>query len=991
MSNDALNILIDEFVKKTKALVGEELTERECWNTVATQDAIRHFAYGISDDNPLWLDSAYAADTQAGCLLAPPTFLASVLYPHLHGEPMEVPLANLIGDLEYQWYAPILLGDSFSASAKVTGAYESKDRTGRRLVYILSETTYRNQHDVVVGKALGTMVRYALAENDLLNNRTIYQYTAEELKKIGDAQKGERRTGNRPWTDEELFVGQELPPLVRGPLTIGDLICWQAAIGPSYRPGSLGYVDSLAAPHNAVKNPLTGWPVKYSQQHEDFLLASQRGMPAPFDNGVMRLAWIGPLLTNWMGDSGTLTRLSIQIIEPILYGDTTWYRGVVAEKSYQPQGVSLKINLTGTNQLNVTTTQGVAEVFLPLKSASPQSQSHGYPRERPEKTWSEKTKGQEFIHAVIEAHAQETPDQLALSYEDQSVTYKELNRRADQMAGYLKGLGVGPEKVVGICLDRSIEAILAILAVLKAGGVYLVFDQDYPNRRIQFMLKDAAVEVLLTQERHKETFSDFTGTLVCLDQDQKHIQAVSFIDSPPMLHMENLAYCMYTSGTTDEPKRVGVSHASLTSYIQSLKETFSITSHDVYLQTASMAFSASTRQIFLPLCSGATMHIATTDERQDPFVLYDLVGARQITVWDTVPSVWKNCGESVFGEGKSNSKTGPNQSLRLILLTGEALDGKTVHQWKTHLDKSTKIVNLYSQTESAGTISAQEYLSEEGRLEEHVPIGRVLPDTWMYVLDHRLRCIDTGKPGEMYVGGERMARGYINRPALTATQFLPDPFGEEPGGRLLVTGDLGCQHADGSFRWTGRHDQQVKVRGYRLELGEIETLLRQHEEIAEVVVARQGVEVGTHQIVAYVVPHRMGEITTEALQVFLRDRIPSFMLPTSFVFLKVLPRTLNGKIDHRALPFPDLSTANLETTYVAPQDPLEELLTAVWQEVLGKEPIGVDDDFFDLGGQSLLATQVIVRLRERYNLDIPLRTIFAHPTVGQLAQALSQS
>ncbi len=990
MTNDSLNTLIDEFVKKTKALMGKELSERECWNTVATQDAIRHFAYGISDDNPLWLDPAYAAKTQ-GCLLAPPTFLASVLYPHLHGEPMEVPLANLIGDLEFQWYAPIFLGDSFRTTATVTGVYESKDRAGRRLVYVLSEINYRNQQDVVVGKALGTMVRYDLAENDLLNNRTIYQYTPEELHEIGDAQTQEARTGSRPWTDAELFVGQELPPLVRGPLTIGDLICWQAAIGPSYRSGSLGYVDSLSAPHNAVKNPLTGWPVKYSQQHEDFLLASQRGMPAPFDNGVMRLAWIGPLLTNWIGDSGALRRLSVQIMEPILYGDTNWYRGVIAEKSYNTHGVSLKINLTGTNQLNVTTTQGVAEVFIPLKAASLPSQSPLHSQERPKSLSLVKAKEQEYIHALFEAQARNTPDRLAVSCEEQSVTYAELNRRADLLAQSLKELGVGPEHVVGIYLDRSIEAILSILAVLKAGGAYLVFDQDYPQRRMHFMLKDACVRVLLTQEWLRETFSDFSGTLVCLDRDQEHIRAVPPPNSHPVLHPKNLAYCMYTSGTTDEPKRVGVSHVSLTTYIQSLKQTFPLSSDDWYLQTASMAFSASTRQIFLPLCSGATIHIATTEQRQDPFILYHLIGTRQITVWDTVPSVWKNCGNSIFGREKPEAKPDHNPSLRLILLTGEALDTKTVNGWKAHLQESAKIVNLYSQTESAGTISFQELEADEGNLEESVPIGRALPDTRLYVLDHQIGPAENGKSGRMFVGGERMARGYLNRPDLTATQFIPDPFGSEPGQRLLSTGDLGCQETDGSFRWTGRSDQQVKVRGYRVELGEIETLLRQHDDIAEVVVVKQGDSIDNYQVVTYVVPRRLRELTTESLQAYLKYRIPSFMLPTSFMFLEVLPRTLNGKIDHRALPLPDLSAANLGTTYEAPQDPFQEILIAVWQEVLGKEPIGVNDDFFELGGQSLMATQVIVRLRERHNIDIPLSTIFDHPTVGQLAGTLSSS
>ncbi len=989
MNSDSLNTLIDEFVRKTKALVGKDLSERECWNTVATQDAIRHFAYGISDDNPLWLNPGYAARTQAGQLLAPPAFLTSVLYPHLHGEPMEVPLANLIGDLEFHWYAPIVLGDSFRASAKIKGVFESKDRSGRRSVFIFSETAYRNQHDVMVGKALGTMVRYALGEKDLLSHREIYQYTAEELNGIGEAQKHEIRTGNRQWLDEDIRIGQELPPLVRGPLTIGDLICWQAAIGPSYRPGSLGYVDSLAAPHNAVTNPRTGWPVKYSQQHEDFLLASQRGMPAPFDNGVMRLAWISPLLTNWMGDSGTLTRLSIQILEPNLYGDTTWYRAVLTEKSYKNEGVSLKFNLTGTNQLQVVTTQGVAEVFLPLRPKTP---SRLADQAKPEpRSLTQEGKGEECIHDILEGQAVQTPDRIALSCEEHSMTYGELHRRANQFASHLEARGVGPEVVVGIYLDRSLEVIVAMLAVLRAGGAFLVLDADYPQHRISLMVREAEMGVLITQEGHREIFVGYSGILVYVDQEAGKYWSSPQMSSLQIVSPNNLAYCMYTSGTTEVPKRVGVSHASLTTYIRSLKQAFPLHPNDCYLQTASLAFSASTRQIFLPLCSGATIHMATTQERQDPFKLYDLIARRQITVWDTVPSVWKNCGDVIFRERREIAHSINKNSLRLIFLTGEALERKTVIAWKRYVDESVEIVNLYSQTESAGSMSYHAVEQDEGSSEDKVPLGRPLSGIKMYLLDHECHLVDREKSGDIFVGGGRMARGYLNRPDLTAVRFIPDPYGGNPGGRLLRTGDVGCFDSNDTLNWKGRSDQQAKVRGFRLELGEIETLIRQNDRISEVLVLKWGQDEGESQVVAYVVPYRTEVITTEELRASLKPRLPDYMIPGSFVFLESMPRTPNGKVDRQALPSPDLPTANLETRYEAPQDDLETLLTGVWQEVFGKEPIGVHDDFYALGGHSLLATQVIVRLRERHKVDLPLRMIFEHPTVRKMAQALSAS
>ncbi|MGK7924086.1 MAG: MaoC family dehydratase N-terminal domain-containing protein, partial [Spirulina sp.] len=273
--------IIDQFIKKSQQLTDRVIREREPWNTEATAQAIRHFAYGISDDNPLWLDRDRAIQNSYGCLVAPPTFLTSVLYPILHGYPMDIPMSNLIGELEYEWFYPILEGDSFTPSAKQTGVYESRDRQNRRLVCILSETSYWNQKEELVGKARSNLVWMARTENDFLVNRSIYEYSQEELANISTALQQENRRSDRVLWGEDVEINTQLPPLVRGPLTVGDLICWQAAIGASYRPGALGYRDGLKAPHAMVKNPITGWSVINSQHHEDFLLAKQRGMPAP--------------------------------------------------------------------------------------------------------------------------------------------------------------------------------------------------------------------------------------------------------------------------------------------------------------------------------------------------------------------------------------------------------------------------------------------------------------------------------------------------------------------------------------------------------------------------------------------------------------------------------------------------------------------------------------------------------------------------------------
>jgi acyl dehydratase len=370
-SGESIERAIDEFVTRSRAMTGREVVERTPWNTEATPDAIRHFAYGSSDGNPLWLDPAYAGGTRYGTLVAPPAFLTSVLYPILHGAPMAAPLSSLIGGLEYRWSRPVVAGDRLRAVAKQSDLYEKRSSSGRRLIFVISEVTYWNQREEVVGTATGTMIRATQVGTELLLDRAIHRYSDVELEKIGEAIAAEVRTGSRPLHWEDVQVGQEIPPLVRGPLTIGDLVAWQAAIGPSYRAGGLGYLDCVKAPHGAVRNPITGWPVKNSQQHEDFHLAAQRGMPGPFDNGVMRFAWVCPLVTNWMGDAGILRRLYVQIRTPIIYGDATWYRGTVSDKKVDAGGAVVTVRITGVNQAGITSTNGEAEVVLPRRDSRP--------------------------------------------------------------------------------------------------------------------------------------------------------------------------------------------------------------------------------------------------------------------------------------------------------------------------------------------------------------------------------------------------------------------------------------------------------------------------------------------------------------------------------------------------------------------------------------------------------------------------------------------
>jgi acyl dehydratase len=358
---------IDEFVSKTRQMTGSEVRERDPWNTEASMDAIRHFAFGTDDGNPLWLDPDYAAKGPYGKIVAPPAFLVSVLYPILHGAPMVAPLSSLIGGLEYEWQLPVFAGDRLRAQSVQKEMYEKKSKTGKRLIFIISECTYWNQRDEVVAKAAGTMIRATQIGTELLFERPIHKYSAEELVALDNATRAEKRTGSQPLYWNDLRSGEEIPPIVRGPLTIGDMICWNAALGPSYKAGRLGYLDLLKSPHAAVPHPLTGWQVKYSQQHEDFSLASQRGMPGPFDNGVMRFAWVAPLITNWMGDHGFLRKLYVQVAHPNIYGDTTWYRASIKGKTQENSKGIVELEITGDNQAGITTTRGHAVVELPVR------------------------------------------------------------------------------------------------------------------------------------------------------------------------------------------------------------------------------------------------------------------------------------------------------------------------------------------------------------------------------------------------------------------------------------------------------------------------------------------------------------------------------------------------------------------------------------------------------------------------------------------------
>jgi acyl dehydratase len=366
VARDAVDAHIDAWQAVTEGMTGTIVEERKPWLSVVTEDAIRHFAQGTDDDNPLWLDPAYAARTPHGKIVAPPAFIFANRYPMLHGAPQPAPLASLIGGLEVEWFAQVYAGDTLHSEPRQKDFFEKRNAQGRRLNFVISEVTYRNQHDTVVAKATGTMIMATQIGLQTMMDHAIPHYTEHDLRDLEATWRREYRRGTDTLYFEDVEVGAELPPIVRGPLTIGDMVAWSAAIGPSYKAGRWGYLELTQAMHTAMVNPVTGFPVKYSQQHEDVHMAAGRGMPAPFDNGVMRFAWVAPLVTNWMGDDGFLQRLQVQVRRPGLYGDLTTYTAKVTAKN--PSATSVTLGISGTKQDGSVNTAGEAEVQLPRRS-----------------------------------------------------------------------------------------------------------------------------------------------------------------------------------------------------------------------------------------------------------------------------------------------------------------------------------------------------------------------------------------------------------------------------------------------------------------------------------------------------------------------------------------------------------------------------------------------------------------------------------------------
>ncbi|MEG4404822.1 amino acid adenylation domain-containing protein [Microcoleus sp. MON2_D5] len=611
-------------------------------------------------------------------------------------------------------------------------------------------------------------------------------------------------------------------------------------------------------------------------------------------------------------------------------------------------------------------------------------------------TQSEIPKNQ-CVHELFEAQAERTPDAIAVVFKNEYLTYRELNKKANNLASNLQKIGVNREVLVGIYVERSLEMMVGLLGILKAGGAYVPLDPAYPPDRLAFMLEDAKISVLLTQKKLLETLPKTSASLVFLDADW---EGISSCDEPVvgLQNSSNLAYVIYTSGSTGKPKGVQISHASAVNFLSSMRQQLAIADRDVWLAVTSLSFDIAALELFLPITTGSRVVVASREVASNGEKLLETLTNSGATVMQATPASWK----MLLAAGWQG-----NNQLK-ILCGGEALPRQLANQL---LLRGAAVWNLYGPTET--TIWSTLY-QVDGK-DESVSIGRPIANTQIFILDSYLMPVPVGVFGELHIGGAGLSRGYLNRPELTAEKFIPNPFAKDgihasfilhPSSlilseRLYKTGDLARYLPDGNIEFMGRSDHQVKVRGFRIELGEIEAVLSQYPAVREAIALVREDNPGDKRLVAYIVANselRAGHGDTTPtdsefinhLRVFVKQKLPQYMMPSAFVLLEAMPLTPNGKIDRRSLRAPDTNTAEFESNFVEPRTPDEQLIAEIWAEVLGLERVGIHDNFFELGGHSLLATQAISRLRQAFQVEVPLRSLFESPTVATVTESLLQ-
>ena len=590
--------------------------------------------------------------------------------------------------------------------------------------------------------------------------------------------------------------------------------------------------------------------------------------------------------------------------------------------------------------------------------------------------------GDATLHGLFQAQAARTPGAAAVTFEERSLTYAELDRGANRLAHRLRALGVGPETRVGVCLERGPEMVVALLAVLKAGGAYVPLDPAYPAGRLAFLAEDSGLAALVTEERLAAAFPRGGEARVLLDRDAAEIARESDLPPPDAgVPPEGLAYVIYTSGSTGRPKGVQVTHANVIRLFESTREWFGFGAEDVWTLFHSFAFDFSVWEMWGALLHGGRLVVVPHLVSRSPEEFHRLLVSERVTVLSQTPSAFRQLVQADLAPGVPAG----GLALRRVVFGGEALEPGSLREWvDRHGADRPALVNMYGITETTVHVTFHPVARADVAAAAVSPIGRPIPDLAVRVLDGRLQPVPAGVPGELYVGGAGVARGYLGRPGLTAERFVPDPFAAEPGARLYRSGDRVRWRADGSLEYRGRVDHQVKLRGFRIEPGEVEAALLRQPGVREAVVVVRDDAAGGPRLVGYVAADGEGS----GLRERLKAELPEPLVPAAVVVLERLPLTPNGKTDRAALPAPDWGRP--EGEYVAPRTPLEELLAGIWAEVLGVERVGVHDGFFDLGGHSLLVKRLLFRIGEVVPVEIPVRALFAAPTVEGLARAVEE-
>jgi len=575
---------------------------------------------------------------------------------------------------------------------------------------------------------------------------------------------------------------------------------------------------------------------------------------------------------------------------------------------------------------------------------------------------------------MFEAQVERTHDVTAVEFEDRRLTYGQLNVLANRLAHRLRRLGVGRGMLVGICVDRGPDMVAGLLGILKAGGAYLPLDPDYPRKRLAFMITDAQLPVIVTQLRLTPTLASSGARLVCLDEKIAAGDPVDDENPGGKSTPEDLAYVIYTSGSTGQPKGVLVTHGALINLLVSMQHTLGVTGRDVLLAVSTLSFDIAALELFLPLILGARIALVDRDTAADGVRLARRLARSGATILQGVPATWR-----LLLEGSWSGTPGLT-----MMSGGEALPRDLANQL---LGKCAAVWNVYGPTETTIWSSAAKVEAGEGP----VPIGRPIANTQIYVLDTRRQPVPIGLVGEIYIGGHGVALGYLNRPGLTAERFVPDRFGTNPDGRLFRTGDLARWRHDGLLECLGRIDHQVKIRGIRVEPGEIEVTLRRHPAVREAVVVARGDDTGEKVLIAYVVASQRFSPSAAELRSWLRESLPGHVVPSYFVMLESLPLTPNRKVDRSRLPAPQVRPSEPDADNLTPRTPTEATLAAIWAEVLRRPSVGIRENYFDLGGHSLIALRMFNLIRERFNLDLPLTSLFQRPTVEQLAALIDDA